>query len=102
MKNLIFLPPAAYLAACDSTNEQSKISSDKFPRIKLKMVTCVWDTVNELHNIHLKYKPWLEILSQLMINNRSTLSNYMCNIPCKTCCGLPEIYVSHKFTMRVI
>ena len=39
LKNLLFLSPAAYLAACDSTNEQSKISSDKFPKIKLKMVT---------------------------------------------------------------
>ena len=39
LKNLLFLSPAAYLAACDSTNEQSKITSDKFPRIKLKMVT---------------------------------------------------------------
>ena len=39
LKNFLFLPPAAYLAACDSTDEQSKISSDKFPKIKLKMVT---------------------------------------------------------------
>ena len=39
LKNLLFLSPAAYLAACDSANEKSKISSDKFPKIKLKMVT---------------------------------------------------------------
>ena len=39
LRNLLFLSPAAYLAACNSTNEQSKISSDKFPKIKLKMVT---------------------------------------------------------------
>ena len=39
LKNLIFLSPAAYLAACDTNKEQSKISSDKFPNIKLKMVT---------------------------------------------------------------
>ena len=39
LKNLLLLSPIAYLAACESTNEQSKISSDKFPKIKLKMVT---------------------------------------------------------------
>ena len=41
LKNLLFLSPAAYLAACDNTNEQSKISSDKFPKIKLKYATKV-------------------------------------------------------------
>ena len=32
LKNLLFLSPAAYLAM-DSTNEQSKISSDKFQKL---------------------------------------------------------------------
>ena len=39
LKNLLFLSPAAYLAACDNTNKQSKISIDKFPEFRLKMVT---------------------------------------------------------------
>lgn len=39
LKNLLFLSPAVFLAACNSSNVQSDISSDKFPKIKLKMVT---------------------------------------------------------------
>ena len=39
LKNLLFLSPATYLAACDNTNKQSKISIDKFPEFRLKMVT---------------------------------------------------------------
>ena len=41
IQNLLFLSPAAYLAACESSDNTNAIksTSDKYPKFKLKMVT---------------------------------------------------------------
>ena len=39
LKKLLFVSPAAYFAACESSTDTSKLSGTKFPDINLKMVT---------------------------------------------------------------